>query len=44
MEITVLKQRRSYLAPQTRVREGLIERNFLASATIPGYQEEEEEW
>ena len=44
MEKTLFELRRSYVAPQTRVKEGLVEKNFLASATIPGYQEEEEEW
>lgn len=44
MEKTLFELRRSYVAPQTRVKEGVIERNFLASATIPGYEEVEEDW
>lgn len=44
MKKTVMELRRSYVAPQTRVKESLVERNFLASATIPNYEEVEEEW
>ena len=44
MEKTNFEPRRAYLAPQTRVKEGLIETNFLATATIPGYEEVEEDW
>ena len=44
MKNTNLELRRDYVAPQTRVKEGVIERNFLASATIPGYEEVEEDW
>ena len=44
MEKTLFELRRSYVAPQTRVKEGVIERNFLASVTIPGYEEVEEDW
>ena len=44
MEKSTTNLRPAYAAPQTRVKESALERSFLATATIPVYEETEEDW
>ena len=43
MKITTEK-RTAYVTPAVRIKPAAFEKQFLASATIPVYEEEEEDW
>lgn len=44
MEKNTLKAREAYVSPDTRICPVRTERTFLASATIPEFNETEEDW
>ena len=44
MEKTHTETRQTYVTPEFRIRTINLERHFLASVTIPEYNETEEDW
>lgn len=44
MNKTTLVHRTAYVAPAVRVKPAAFEKQFLATATIPEYEETEEDW
>lgn len=44
MKTTTKNHRTAYIVPAVRVKPAAFEKQFLATATIPIYEEEEEEW
>ncbi len=44
MKKSTFKGREAYVSPDTRIRPVWTECTFLASATIPEYNETEEDW
>ena len=41
---TTTEKRTAYVTPAVRVKPAAFEKQFLATATIPVYEEEEEDW
>ena len=41
---TTTEKRQTYVAPDVRIRPAAFEKQFLATATIPVYEETEEDW
>jgi hypothetical protein len=44
MKTTTQNHRTAYVAPAVRVKPAAFEKQFLATATIPEYEETEEDW